>query len=1668
MNKKSVRLVAIVVAFALVANIALPLQLISVFALDNSTIFKNNSFEYGTTNWTVWKGTSNLNVDADAAKYKSGRKSLRVYSNSSSVARGSVSQIISVSGMLGKTLQLSQWVQSAGFSGSFQIRIRFLDAKYQSVSETDIKEMYISANSNWQQKKYLINIPNNVAVQKVSVEYIYNNSKGSVWLDDVSYSVVPTVNANSIIKNGGFEEDYSYFAVWKEQQNFSADIDSSVKRSGNSSLKLYSNNGQTARGIVSQNIAAKSVLGKTLQLSQWVQSAGFTGGLQIRVKFLDVNSQSVAEADMKDMYIPYNSSWQQKKYSIDVPNNSKIQKVSIEYIYNYSCGKVWIDDIGYAITSTVKTANLIKNGNFEEDYSYFTVWKAQSNLSAQIDNTVKKTGYNSLKIYNNNGQNARGIISQKVNIPSNLNGKVLKVQQWIKTSQLSGDGIKVRIGYYGSGTTEISAKETYILGVSKNQDWRQVQYNVFIPNNSNLKAITLEYIFDNCKGTMWLDDLNAVENTAESNKNIIQNGGFESNLQNVVNAWTTWNDVQYSVETLDKFEGSSSLKVSSTVANKEARVTQYIPITSDILGKNLKLSEWIKTAKANNIYVNIYYCDAKNVDVAQPSKFSYNLSANNAWNKYVQNVKVPNNSNIKALGIEYKIKNITDKVLLDDVRLEPYVAISNITPVLPIVELQKGESKNISFNIAPTYATHKNLNLSSDNAYIATANSQGKITGINNGTTKVKVIQQYEGLTFEIPVIVGGSNIINVNKINNLSAVSGQCISGKVTVNSADRNLTYSMIADSQNGYVDLSKDGSFKYYASSDFVGKDSFAIKIQDTHGNFTAAQFTVNISAKSLNLAKEEFVVSTSENQKVNGVVAVNYSGTSKYQIDTNSSNGVFTINSNGSYSYQPNYGFFGYDNVKVKVTTDNNQTGTINGTIYVAPKASTLKNKLNSQHPRILVNQDRFNNIKTLISTDYDAKRWFASLKKKIDPILSAPVVSYSKPDGVRLVTTSKDYIEGLCFMYKVTGDVKYADRAWKEINNICNYPSWNEAHFLDTSSMAVAAAIGYDWLYSYLNDSQKAIIENAIKDKALKKYALNTWLDSSESNWSIICNSGMIFSSLAIANGTNSDITLGTVENALKSMQTSLKNYYKDGSTFEGAGYWEYATEYLMYADSSLENAVNMKNSFSSILNFKSIAEFPMNITGTNGSYNYADTLESVIPSYFNLWIAKKLNQSNLTQYAKLCDGRANAINIFNLLWYDPQLYNQGYNTALDKYFDENQVVTMRSSFDKDYANFIGVKGGTTGVDHSDLDVGNFVYDALGVRWAVDLGRDNYNLQGYFNDDSIGERWNYYRKRAEGHNTLVIGDSSGADQVVGSTSSIITNALNSTDPYVVLDMTPAYANKAAKVNRKIQLINARKEVVIEDDFVLKKLEKVSWQMHTNASITISSDGQSAILVQDGKSLKMTLLSGCGGKFEVKNATPSSTSPNPSGQNQNVGVKKLVVTTSVKSGKIKIQMTPMGDVNSMKPIVSNGSFEDNLKDWIVWNATGNLNVAVDSTSSKDKKNSVKISNSNSTVARGTLSQQVNVVKYAGKTLKLSQWVKSSDLVGDLNLRLTIADFNWNQIGSKTITKINISGTEEWKLIEYTINIPKNCTYLGFEYLYDNATGTVWMDNVQLSVQ
>jgi hypothetical protein len=267
------------------------------------------------------------------------------------------------------------------------------------------------------------------------------------------------------------------------------------------------------------------------------------------------------------------------------------------------------------------------------------------------------------------------------------------------------------------------------------------------------------------------------------------------------------------------------------------------------------------------------------------------------------------------------------------------------------------------------------------------------------------------------------------------------------------------------------------------------------------------------------------------------------------------------------------------------------------------------------------------------------------------------------------------------------------------------------------------------------------------------------------------------------------------------------------------------------------------------------------------------------------WLARKFNRPEYAWYQRqVAYGSAQ-----DLLWYDGRGQKPtAASLPLDKYFRNAEVVTMRSDWEGREALWVGFKAGDNKANHSNLDLGSFVLEALGYRWAVDLGADNYNLPGYFGK----QRWTYYRLRAEAHNTLVINPGEGPDQIPTAATKIVKFQSTPNRAVAVADLTPAYANAAQSVQRGMAMLE-RRRVLIQDEVKAAQPAAVWWFMTTPAQIRIEKDGRTAHLTQGKAELRAMLLSPAGAQFTVMDAVPLPTSPNPEGQRKNTGVRKLTI-------------------------------------------------------------------------------------------------------------------------------------------------------------------------------
>jgi len=383
--------------------------------------------------------------------------------------------------------------------------------------------------------------------------------------------------------------------------------------------------------------------------------------------------------------------------------------------------------------------------------------------------------------------------------------------------------------------------------------------------------------------------------------------------------------------------------------------------------------------------------------------------------------------------------------------------------------------------------------------------------------------------------------------------------------------------------------------------------------------------------------------------------------------------------------------------------------------------------------------------------------------------------------------------------------------------------------------------------------------------------------------------------LAILNddptGTAAKILSLTIPNAVANCAQAPTT---DGSWTETVNYWYFGTMAHSEMTASLINAAGSDfGMLDADSQFKNTGLFHMYAWGMTSMFNWGDHGPNKFSTNADSMMFYADQYQNPSYMLFQRDQRDAWSDPWAIFWYDPTVTGAWWDgLALDHFFDDplDQWASMRSSFTTNDGLYLAMKAGQNSgplhQNHNDLDVGDFVLDAIGQRWAGELGSGDYDANGYFNGtDQAAQRWTYYRKKTEGQNTLVIG---GQNQLVSSAPTVqhgTTNETQTADPayqvpststaYFTTDMTSAY-NGVTSVKRGIRTINGRRQVLLQDE--VNTSDAVEWIMHTNATVNVDSATQ-ATLTLGGQTLKMLILSPTDGsaKFTTGPAVRSSNDP-----------------------------------------------------------------------------------------------------------------------------------------------------------------------------------------------
>jgi len=524
-----------------------------------------------------------------------------------------------------------------------------------------------------------------------------------------------------------------------------------------------------------------------------------------------------------------------------------------------------------------------------------------------------------------------------------------------------------------------------------------------------------------------------------------------------------------------------------------------------------------------------------------------------------------------------------------------------------------------------------------------------------------------------------------------------------------------------------------------------------------------------------------------------------------------------------------------------------------------------------HPRILLKEGQEKALKASIQGD---KTWSAlhdAILKESDRIIDLPVLQRIQI-GRRLLDKSREAIRRifqLSYAYRMTGDRKYLDRAEREMLTIAAFSDWNPSHFLDVAEMTMAMAIGYDWLHGQLSDASKKAIRDAILKKGLepsldKRY--NSWL-TAEHNWNQVCNAGMSYGALAIRED-QPELAVRIINRAIASIRIPMKDYGPDGIYPEGYGYWGYGTSFNVMWLSAMEACFRTDFGLSAMPGFLRSTGFMAHMTGPSGRpFNYSDAGSGGGFHPAMCWMAGKLGDPSVLYMDRMHLQRSGVESRVGDRLIPAALLWKG-DFRMDKIptpkelmwvgHGKNPIAMMRTSWTDPNAIWVAMKGGSGNINHAHMDVGSYVMEADGIRWAMDFGMQEYeSLESkgikLFGRAQDAQRWTIFRLNNFTHNTITV--DSQLQRVEGY-APIIASGSKKEFMHAVTDLGAVYMGQLAGARRGIAIAGG-KHVVVRDEWMARDKEtKVRWTLLTPANVQITGPNE-ALLSKDGKTIRLRI-------------------------------------------------------------------------------------------------------------------------------------------------------------------------------------------------------------------
>ena len=621
-----------------------------------------------------------------------------------------------------------------------------------------------------------------------------------------------------------------------------------------------------------------------------------------------------------------------------------------------------------------------------------------------------------------------------------------------------------------------------------------------------------------------------------------------------------------------------------------------------------------------------------------------------------------------------------------------------------------------------------------------------------------------------------------------------------------------------------------------------------------------------------------------------------------------------------------------------------------------------------HPRIFVQGEAgWDAIKDKINNDVAAAKWYDILIEHATKYINTDVTSYHVNDRGNInecSTLFKDDIIPAVMAYcllddsetELKGNLK--TKIYNELQNVGNWPEWGSNAYLCTAHIILAYGICYDWMFDDWTDEERTNILGWLMDKGMHEAVLNyagydtgTNFTRNKNNWNNVCNGSNIVGAIAIA-GEYPKAADYIIKKASDSIPYSFSELSVSGAFAEPLSYWDYAIRYQIKFMSALESCIvdnatlptcldfaNLNSSDTDIKDYatglSNTGDFVVYYNGFTGAFNYGDGQPKLITTPNMYWLSEKFDNSAYTWYNFFMEeNSAHVVSTtprtaaLSLIWYE--IDNNNVSEAgfcLDKFYQSYEAkgtngLSMRSSWEDQNGLFLAAHAGDQSVSHSNLDSGGFVLDWNDHRWVHMYGASPggistaYGWPNFTIKTEKDGRYSYYHTRGEANNTIIANPIQDcADMNIKYFTQVESYYSGENTSFGIIDNTTTNEiYNSAK--RGFMLTGNRDVVVVRDEINAKEATEYWWFVNTNAEVTLSQDGRSALWEMEGDRMLVRIseskLDGAENsavKFGMMKAEPLPTSPDPEIQPDIDEHKMYIHIDSAATLELMVEFIPL---------------------------------------------------------------------------------------------------------------------------------------------------------------